>query len=97
MTQRPVESAAVRVVACTPSLEYDLRWYDTTESLVPLWWLGTVERPAGELVATAVLAAGPAVSPLDLYAWLATSAPAPVASHLVASAAEWVTTGVQAA
>jgi hypothetical protein len=37
---RPREAAAVGVTSVNGDLAYDLRWYDESQSIVPLWWLG---------------------------------------------------------
>ena len=55
MSVRPVDSAALRVTATALPLRYDLRWYDGSESIVPLWWLGVWGPGADDLFRTGVL------------------------------------------
>jgi hypothetical protein len=88
-----VHEASVRVTAAACELDYDLRWYDDRESIVPLWWLGVWERATDDLVHTEVLDGPCSVSPRDLFAWLAGAAPEPVAAHLVGQAARAVGVG----
>ena len=94
---RPVEAAAVRVTAAAGKFVYDLRWYDHSESIVPLWWLGVWEPATDELVHTEVLDGPSSVSPRDLFGWLGGVAPGPLAAHLVGRAARAVGIGQQVA
>lgn len=84
MSVRPAHEAAVRVTAVDRDLAYDLRWYDESASIVPLWWLGIWERGSDELVRTEILQGPRTHSPRDLFDWLAGAAPEPLAAHLVA-------------
>ena len=84
---------AVAVASATGGLTYDLRWYDGSQSIVPLWWLGVWEPGTDELVRTEILDGPCSVSPLDLHVWLAGAAPAPVAALLVGLAARAVGVG----
>ena len=84
---RPANEAAVRVTAVDRDLAYDLRWYDESASIVPLWWLGIWERGSDELVRTEILQGPRAHSPRDLFDWLAGAAPGPLAAHRVAAVA----------
>ena len=93
MTVRPRETVAVAVTSATGELTYDLRRYDGSQSLVPLWWFGVWERGTDELVRTEVLDGPCSVSPLDLHAWLTGAAPDPVAALLVSMAARAVGVG----
>lgn|GEM_PF-4726279 len=86
MSVRPVESAAVRVTAAALPLRYDLRWYDDTESIVPLWWLGVWGPGVDELVRTEVLQGSRLVPPADLYSWLVQVVPPAAAARLVTDA-----------
>ena len=70
MSVRPVDSAALRVTATALPLRYDLRWYDGSESIVPLWWLGVWGPGADDLFRTEVLQGPLGVSPGQLYDWL---------------------------
>lgn len=84
MSVRPAEAATIRATATTPELGYDLRWYDLSESIVPLWWLGTWVQDTGELVYTSVHQGTGHESPADLFAWLSETTPELVAKNLVA-------------
>jgi len=94
---RPREAAAVGVTSVNGDLAYDLRWYDGSQSIVPLWWLGVWESGTDELLRTEVLDGPCSVSPLDLFAWLAELAPDPVAVHLVGLAARTAGLGMSLA
>ena len=86
MSVRPPESAAVRVTASALPLRYDLRWYDDTESIVPLWWLGVWGPGVDELVRTEALQGPRQESPTRLYAWLVEVVPPVAAACLAADA-----------
>lgn len=86
MSVRPPESAAVRVTAVDPPLRYDLRWYDDTESIVPLWWLGVWGPGVDDLVCTEVLAGSRQASSVVLRSWLIQVVPPAAAAHLVTDA-----------
>jgi hypothetical protein len=86
MSVRPVEAAALAVAANSSDLVYDVRWYDDTESVVPLWWLGVWVRGTDHLVHTEILQGPRSMSRRDLYDWLARTAPAPIASRLATEA-----------
>jgi hypothetical protein len=54
----PVEqagSAAIRVTWTESDYLYDLRWYGALDFIVPVWWLGIVDRKTGNLDHTDVL------------------------------------------
>lgn len=87
MSVRPAECAAVRVTAAALPLRFELRWYDDTESIVPLWWLGVWGPHTDELIRTEVLQGPRHVSREALYAWLADIVPTPAAHGLAADAA----------
>ena len=86
MSVRPVESATVRVTAVALPLRYDLRWYDESESIVPLWWLGVWGPGADELIRTEVLQGPRRLPPSDLYEWLVDVVLPATATGLVAEA-----------
>jgi hypothetical protein len=85
---RPVECAAVRVTAAALPLRYDLRWYDDTESIVPLWWLGVWGPGPDELIRTEVLQGPRRTSRRQLYDWLVGVVPPAPAARLAADAAD---------
>lgn len=97
MAARHRHPSALRVTARTPSLTYDLRWYDNSGSIVPLWWLGIEDSCDGDLVFTDVLHGDDGTAPDRLRTWLAASVPGPMADHLVALVASVATAPVRIA
>ncbi len=90
MSVRPAHDAAVRVTVSSHELLYDLRWYDDSESIVPLWWLGAWERGTDELLHTGIIQGPRSLSPRALFDWLTEAAPSSLAAHLVGAVAEAV-------
>ena len=97
MVARHRNPSALQVTARTPSLTYDLRWYDDSGSIVPLWWLGIEDSGDGDLVFTDVLHGDEGTDPDHLRMWLAAAVPGPMADHLVALVASVVTASVRIA
>ena len=89
--------SALQVTARTPSLTYDLRWYDDSGSIVPLWWLGIEDPDDGDLVFTDVLHGDEWTAPDRLRTWLAAAVPGAVADHLVALVASMIAASVRVA
>ena len=77
----PVEragSAAIRVTRSESGYVYDLRWYGALDFIVPVWWLGIVDRGTGDLDRTDVLHPANEV-PGEVFRW-----PVPIVGQGVA-------------
>ena len=90
MSVRSTSEAAIRVTMPTVTVDYELCWYDSEVSIVPLWWLGAWDIATRGLVLTDVHQGSAAVSPTELFGWLAAMVPDRTASVLVGGAAEVV-------
>jgi hypothetical protein len=85
MSVEPAESAAIRVTWGEPGYLYDLRWYGSPDFIVPVWWIGIIEKDTGELDRTDVL--NPVSElPDDVFRWLVPITGENVARQLVSLA-----------
>ena len=91
MSVRSTSWAAIRVTAPASTIGYELCWFDTTASIVPLWWLGAWRADTDELLLTEVLQAPARISPAVLVEWLRPIVGNDIAAVLAAGAADAVT------
>ena len=78
-------AASIRVRARIAGFDYDLRWYDSSESLVPLWWLGAADHASGELLMTAVCEDHDTSDRVRILHWLRSVVPEEIAVRLADS------------
>jgi hypothetical protein len=86
MSLEPAGSATIRVTASTATVRYDLRWYRSSDFVVPVWWLGLVDVETEQLDRTEVFRGTDDVGPDELLHWLTTVVGEAVAKRLAASA-----------
>jgi hypothetical protein len=91
MSLEPAGSAAVNVSERTAALRYDLRWYRSSDFVVPVWWLGVTDPETDQLDRTEVFRGTDDVGPNELLRWLTTVVGDAVARRLAASAVQAVT------
>jgi hypothetical protein len=68
MSVEKVESAAIRVTWIGPLFHYDLRWYESEDFVVPVWWIGVTHCQTEELAHTEVF--HPTGVAGDVFRWL---------------------------
>jgi hypothetical protein len=68
MSVEKAESAAIRVIWRGPVFHYDLRWYESDDFIVPVWWIGLTQRETEELAHTDVF--HPSAVAGDVFHWL---------------------------
>ena len=86
MSLESAESAAIRVTWVESGYLFDLRWYGTSDFIVPVWWLGIVDVVTEELNRTEVLHPTSG-SPGAVFRWLVPIVGHDVARQLVTLAA----------
>ncbi len=77
MSLESAESAAIRVTCVDLRYLYELRWYGTSDFIVPVWWLGIVDRETDQLDRTEVLHPTSQL-PGEVFRWLV-----PILGHRV--------------
>lgn len=68
MSVEKAESAAIRVTWTGPLFHYDLRWYESEDFIVPVWWIGITHCQTEELAHTEVF--HPTGAAGDVFRWL---------------------------
>ncbi len=82
----PAESAAIRVTWREAGYLYDLRWYGSSDFIIPVWWIGIVDLETDELDRTEVHHPVNAL-PGGLFRWLVPIVGNAIARQLISLAA----------
>lgn len=86
MSLESAGTAQIRVIGDGDAQRFELRYYESTDFIVPMWWFGVTDS-SGELELTAVLS-GARHTPADLVLWLAPMSGERVAREMVETAIE---------
>ncbi len=86
MSLEPAGSATIRVTERSAAAAYDLRWYRSSDFIVPVWWIGIMDPDTGQLDRTEVFRGTDDVGPTELFHWLTSVVGGDMATRLAASA-----------